>query len=607
MLKDVARAWGYQESEMDTEAFDPLVSLLIGACALEFEKINQEMYASRERILERLISTLTPGVLTGPVPAHGVIHIRPVQAEGKVLPAYKMYIKKKIDKSEKELYFSVIDPCRLVDGAVRYIAAGNRILRVDNLPFREAVAQSSSRTETLPSNEAWIGLELNNDVQTLAGISFFFNWKNEPKLKTWLQQLPFTRWYLGNNELNFEMGLPSIKDALGNNSQPAPFEQEYSPTYHVSSQVSQVYRPHFITLKGFCGQKTISLPANRENYPLQFEEVFPLTDLAKIEERLLWLKVQFPQFVPTEVLANMECYTNCCPVLNRRPYLKTDRLADFINTIPLNCEEYFFDIDRVYNEKDLNYHHSPLADIRSLEAGHFTLRTKGISKIDTRSTSQILNRVLDVLRDETAAFSMFQSGFLNQKIKTLKQEISDLEQQVKESVVPLEETPYLIIKPNKREKSREATVEFWSTDGDKANGIPSGATLDLFQNKGFQRESLRFVTHTSGGRNRKTDSENFFEFKKALVTRNRVVTHEDIKTFCHAHFGPQLGDISISKKYKVSSRPDEGMVRVIEVAVKQAEVQRVMEEEWIASCRNLEETLNQQSTGILPIFVVGDH
>ena len=51
MMQSAARFWGLPETDTDA-SFDPLVGLLMGACATELEKINSEVMLEIETILE---------------------------------------------------------------------------------------------------------------------------------------------------------------------------------------------------------------------------------------------------------------------------------------------------------------------------------------------------------------------------------------------------------------------------------------------------------------------------------------------------------------------------------------------------------------------------
>src|SRR2546423_14597202 len=78
MLKNAARSWGYPETEAENN-FDPLVAMLLASCSTELEKISGEIHASRARVLERLVQLLSPDVLTGALPAHGIACALPAE------------------------------------------------------------------------------------------------------------------------------------------------------------------------------------------------------------------------------------------------------------------------------------------------------------------------------------------------------------------------------------------------------------------------------------------------------------------------------------------------------------------------------------------------
>ena len=89
MWRDVIQDWEYDESAVDATTFDPVIDMILGACAVEFEKINQKLSTTQGNVLEHLIQTLTPDVLTSPIPAHAIMHTRSVKPEGQILENYQ--------------------------------------------------------------------------------------------------------------------------------------------------------------------------------------------------------------------------------------------------------------------------------------------------------------------------------------------------------------------------------------------------------------------------------------------------------------------------------------------------------------------------------------
>lgn len=610
MLRDVARLWGYQDTEMDEKAFDPVVGLLVGACATEFAKIQQELEHSRGRILEQLVNTLTPDVLMAPLPAHSVMHVRALEPITLIAPHHQVYYTKTVGEADKEIYFSTPAAYRLINGGVRYLVAAGKVYDVlSEMPRREKLLESDSFRRTWPTPTLWLGLELDGAIDTVDGLSFFFNWKNEPRLRAFLRQLPFCRWYLGEREIAVEKGIRESSPPGRRRDMASSLEAEFSPAWRIKNRATTFYQDHFVTLNDPASKSAPQLANQKKQYPEAFEMMFPREDLTALKEKLLWIRVDFPEFFPIEALVQTECQINCVPVLNKRFHEETYRLQEMVNILPIHCDDFFFDVHSVMNEQDQELSAHPLASLRNLETGSYTLRARSAGKMDGRAASQELYHLIDLLRDESAAFAAFDLNTLNEKIKNLNKEITALEQHLQEVDTQREELPYLIVKmPHQTTRRNQSVrVEFWSTAGELANDIPGGLKLDMYATKGFNRGSIQLMLSTLGGANRKSASDAFYDFKKSLTTRDRVVSGEDIKTFCFATLGRRLARVRLQKGVFISEEPQKGMTRTLEVWVSPAAQLSPQElQEWNAQCYELETELNAKSAGLLPIRVLTD-
>ena len=61
MLQNAAKIWGYPETE-EASNFDPLVGLLLSVNAAELERLSNEIYHSRNRVMDRIVQLLAPDV-----------------------------------------------------------------------------------------------------------------------------------------------------------------------------------------------------------------------------------------------------------------------------------------------------------------------------------------------------------------------------------------------------------------------------------------------------------------------------------------------------------------------------------------------------------------
>ena len=94
MFRNATRQWGLNDTNMDN--FDPLVRLLIEACAVEMYQISNQVETVQERMIEKLARLLTPQVYVMPKPAHGIMHGRAIDPESALSRTMQFYYHKKI-------------------------------------------------------------------------------------------------------------------------------------------------------------------------------------------------------------------------------------------------------------------------------------------------------------------------------------------------------------------------------------------------------------------------------------------------------------------------------------------------------------------------------
>ncbi|MEM9258411.1 MAG: hypothetical protein AAGA62_02125, partial [Bacteroidota bacterium] len=538
ILRAAARQWGHQESEMDLEAFDPLVRLLVDACSGETARLERLMVDSETRILERMLEQLSPEVLTGPRPAHGIAYLRALSGTELVTTELQCYATREEQKEKKEIYFSPLGNYPVVNGTIACLELGGELLyRVDENFQRELMARSGQRVPRRSSN-LWIGLELDRKVTSLNGLRFYFNWLNAPHLEDNLEWLRHARWSCGGRPLTVAGGLrPQHR---GEREEVVSFlNREYSRYHRSRTRILDRYAPHFVNLRGFADDaQPDDLTAFFQEYPKELEEVYALEDLTGLDRKLLWLRVDFPTQLVREDLLATTCAVNALPVGNLRRHRTEGRLRDQVNIIPLETENYYFDLLDARNRSGNAYDEVPLTNIREYRAGQYSVRRQDTGKFGEREAGRALLNLLDVLRDESAAFSAYGQDALRTKITGLNQQLKDLEQLVSERGGGSSGLAFMIVRP--LERDRYLDVVFLSTQGSAGNGLLAGQELDLVRFTGIDRKTLRLLTTSTGGREPLSRQDRKYAYKKAIISRGRVVSREDIRAFCEAAFGADL-------------------------------------------------------------------
>ena len=588
MLRDASILWGKKGAPMD--GYDPLVNMIIEACAAEAKRIHDDIHMSQARMLSRMAQMLTPEVSKGPHPAHAVAHSRPLDPIFKVHPDTLFYFNKKTENNTEDIYFSPIQSFRLQDVAVVCQASGNR-MELCNQMQKEVIIQAIGM-QRIQTRTLYVGLEINPEIEELRELGFFFDWQTEDanEKNNCLKLLPAANWYLNGKKLNVRPGYPELLQERSNN----PLD-EYNISSKAQHHALEIYKRNFVTITDTISVKDLEALVQ---IPKDLKRVFSEEEIAAFPENIVWLQIDFPESFPIQAIEKTFVQLNCFPVLNRRLNKISYRVQQFVNIVPLESNQYFFAVEDVQTQGGESFfpHHSPEPDREKTKT--WALRMGGVARFDSRDANAMLNYMLDLIRDEAASFSAIGYDVLASDIKSLLQIVSRLKRKILAKPDQRESIPYLLINTNRTGENIE--VFFWSTNGMSGSEVPTGTALISYnQGANFKRNSTYLVSRSFGGRDPLNDQESLFAYREALMTRGRVVTREDLRTICFSWLGNDLKEVEIVNGYKMGDTHLQGIIRTIDVWLTPAEGHILSRED----CMDLETRLQNQSSGIIPIRV----
>jgi hypothetical protein len=596
LTRQAAELWGYGEADLD--AFDPLVHLLLEACAVEFEKVGQELHNTQYRLIERLATLLNPDVVDAPRPAHAVAQARAREAV-LALPDEAQFLFEPTTVGRQAvgqpLFFSPLQATHLVNGAVRALATDATVWRVEPTGQKRVVA-SAAAPPPAAHRRLWLGLELPTSGVELSDLTFYFDWLNEPNRATYLAFLPGERWLLGEADLATGPGLP--EPAALASATTSPLHEEYDFLRRIEQQVRALYAPAFVRLAGATGALAAYAP---RPYPAELAASFdPATELQAVTQPLTWLEVRFAHALPPEAFDQLVCALNCFPVLNRRLHKVLFRLQPALNLFPLASQEPFLAIRDVYSLSNVTYRSTTLADLAEGDTDTYTLRTHGVTRFDSRAGRESLREMLELLRDESRAFTATGTDFIENILRELNQNLARLEERLDSQRLTEQPVPYVLLRP--RDVNDSVYLEYWSSSGQAANRLPAGSALR--SQDGLYLSEVRLLTTSSGGRERPRPAERTHALRRNLLARNRLVTLADIKAACWAELGAHLAEVQVEKGFQTGLTPDAGFVRCIRIHLTPLEPRRLTAPEWQRAAHELETLLSGQSALNLPYEVV---
>lgn len=567
MLKNAARAWGYAETESESN-FDPLVSMLLGACSIELEKISGEIQGSRARVLERLVQLLSPDAFIGALPAHAVACATPVEKSLDIAEDAQYYITRKIpaasdheDPVTKDIFFSPTASFRLNKAAVRFMATGRSLYKINNGINKELLMQGEYGKD-LPANTLWLGID--EPGTSLKDSLFHFDLRNEAEKQLFYHQLPKATWYWNEQVLPHAPGYGNRGISGEQLDLETVLNREDDVSGKIKKQVNAYYKPYFITLLD-----PQDIAAGKDNTVLSaiIAETFTGKPAAALQQQpLRWICIDFPQTITSRLLQDVVCVMNCFPLMNRRLHDLTYRLHEMVNIVPLQTDDLFLDLEDVSNDEGKILNTRTFRQ-KEEEAFGILLRNGGVGRFDERDAAAIVDYLVQLLRDESAAFSTLGNDFMNAEMKQIQQIINKLEQRLFSRQQSREQIPYLMVRNHSKSPWQNIFLRYWSTCGTEANHIKAGSILRLYRGSSIENNQVLLVTTTLGGRNKLSTTESVLAYKSALLSKDRLITTEDIKAFCHYQLGDRVKKIDIQKGVMIHPDQQQGFVKTIDVKI----------------------------------------
>ena len=595
MLKHALNYWNIK----NTEDLDPIVKLILEALSSELYNLGNEIKDSEVRLLEKIANLLAPEFLTCPNPAHAIMHAIPVEAEEVFADTDHCYTQKKISSKQDEsldktidVFFTPVGKLKVFKARVSYLVTGTHSYTIDANYNKLMAAQTHSGSK-IESNTIWLGINIDEKIDNINNLFFYFDWKNlEHSLSNLnYQLLPLSKWYLNDEEIIISEGLPYEKKQTGGSSQ-KDLSFDYDLLSLVEKDITDYYDRKFITI---ADDRHNNIQSLKQNYPPAFQHAFSEADLQKFTEKLLWIKVVFPAALQQASLDEIYAYTNAFPVMNRQLNEMKFRLKRGSNIIPLKIQglEQFLAVRSLTDEMH-SYISTPFRKMEEEETGTYTLRSGGVERFDGRNAKEFISYLLELLRSESAAFSAHGNDFIASTLREMDQRIALMEQKTKSIANSTSEVPhYIIAKPY--EGCEMMYAEYWTTNAETANLLRSGTRLQEYNSSKMRSDSVFLITTSGGGKNRLKPEDRVTAFRYGLMTRNRIVTKEDIRNLCFYELGNRISKVDIERGFEMPSHPKQSFLRTIDITIRATPSEKLNTEAWEILFDHLKTKLKSRS------------
>ena len=608
LIRRAADAWGVDEMEIEY-SFDPIVGILFDACAHEFERISETLKTSRTKITERLVDLLTPEISVTAKPAHAIMHALPIDPQLEINGSSQFFNRKRMPLFNTEgkagftdFFFCPSGDFTLTNCELKYIAYPDKIVSYQNQ--RSVPWLSKNEFSGAPESSCmYLGIQPGKGVEQLKELLCYFDLLNFSNKELLVHHLGIADWSLNGEALPVTKGF----------CQKGPAKDDYSAYINEGIQskiqfyeeyVRQYYEDHFYTI-----DSSIELTGNLKKYPAIFKEFLTDKNIAAFKDPLLWIKISFSTVVSTPMLENLHCHINCFPIVNKKLQNTSKRLQSYFNIIPLESQnDFFLDVKKVEGDSGNQYYVQD-RDKKDDSRPQAYLRYGGVSRFDERDASELLNYTLDLLKEDSVAFSAMGDDFINANLKDLKQIVSRIEQQIELRGFKKNKIPYLMINKNSIEKNRDTIIytDYWSTTGEQANKINPFSKLYQYSGTAFKPESLVLITGTLGGHDEPSPSEKIYAYREHILSRGRIITRQDIIQHCYAVFKDSISKVSVEKGVMVSEDNAVGYTPTTDIHIAQNTAADYSETDWEHLKKELLIGIKARSANVLPFRVFYDN
>ncbi|WP_293313200.1 hypothetical protein [Pedobacter sp. UBA5917] len=573
ILKNAEDFWNIK----DSNDFDPLVRLIIEALSNELFNVANDVKNLENRIFDKISRILAPDHLTSSLPAHAIMHARPIEQQDYLSPysqfAFKKNIPQENDKAKKtDIFFSPLHTVKVNNASVKYIVTGNTLFNVEQLgkqPIQNTLSGTSTEKNTL-----YIGFSGIKDWMDFNKLNLFFDWKNYSVPENTYDLLSLGKWFYKNNELTAYT--ERFMDEPLTGKVQAPFQHKQLLNL-IKADILQFYSNRFITLGDL---NDFNIDESRE-LPAEFTNLFQPAVLNQIDQSVKWLKVIFPAAINQEMLNELHIYINAFPVVNKRLSQIKHRLKTMNNIIPIKTEslDQMLAVENLKDNKGKSYNEIPYTNENEKGDGSFSIRYGGTERFDTRNAKELVDYLFELLRDEKAAFTAYGPDFLSTILKNLEQNIALIEQKSRSALKDIKELPsYIVLKPI--DDADILFLDIWVTQAEEANHINAGSRLVVYDNNKVNAESIFLLSQTKGGRSRLNATNRVQAYKYGLTTADRIITKADVINFCRYELGNKLKGITLAKGLIMDNKPNAGFIKTTDILIEPADQLNLSTQDW---------------------------
>jgi len=568
--KKCLEIWGIEDINMA----DPLVMMLLDVFVHELYYLHQEGVESDNKIIERIAQEIVPSQWNLPMPAHTLASTTATKGIVMLNNDTEFVVKSgMVTNVDYDIYFTPFTNENIVEGEISFQMYDSFLI-----DSSKTVQHLSPKNKVL-DHRIWVGLDVSKEnLEKLNSLKFTFITENS-SLDNFLQFI-------------------KVKDSSGNNIEieNETFE-EVQDNKHYAENIKSFYKNSIYKLK--LNVENLIYESILDRFEIDKEEL----KTSKKDTGLMWLEFIFPEIFTKTEFDKIQIKINTFPIVNRKLNNRVHNAQIEGRLFPMKAERntHFLDVMKIFNEKNIEFTNG-IKQANSLTSNTFTVFYGGLENYDSRNAKFFLKKLARALREDIGSFSNINADYIDATMTRINEELNSIESKINSSYSQVnEEEVYALI--HETEKSKILYYSYWTSNGQVANNLKKGTVLKQTSISELAQDSTIFETSSIGGIYRNNKVEKLINLRYGFLSKERLVTKQDIKSAVHYHLRNITKDVLITDGVGISSNRKQGVHRTIDVKV-------VLQEKYALQIENkkkiemfLKETLEKQSVMNIPFQI----
>ncbi|OXB03286.1 hypothetical protein [Flavobacterium pectinovorum] len=568
--KKCLEIWGIEDINMA----DPLVMMLLDVFVHELYYLYQEGVESDNKIIERIAQEIVPSQWNLPMPAHTLASTTATKGIVILNNDTEFVVKSgMVTNVDYDIYFTPFTNENIVEGEISFQMYDSFLI-----DSSKTVQHLSAQNKVL-DHRIWVGLDVSKEnLEKLNSLKFTFITENS-SLDNFLQFI-------------------KVKDSLGNNIEieNETFE-EVQDNKHYAENIKSFYKNSIYKVK--LNVENLIYESILNRFEIDKEEL----KTSKKDTGLIWLEFIFPEIFTKTEFDKIQIKINTFPIVNRKLNNRVHNAQIEGRLFPMKAERntHFLDVMKIFNEKNIEFTNG-IKQANSLTSNTFTIFYGGLENYDSRNAKFFLKKLARALREDIGSFSNINADYIDATMTRINEELNSIESKINSSYSQVnEEEVYALI--HETDKSKILYYSYWTSNGQVANNLKKGTVLKQTSISELAQDSTIFETSSIGGIYRNNKVEKLINLRYGFLSKERLVTKQDIKSAVHYHLRNITKDVLITDGVGISSNRKQGVYRTIDIKV-------VLQEKYALQIENkkkiemfLKETLEKQSVMNIPFQI----